>query len=480
MFNRVRITEIIEQKREKFINVSDNIWDYAETQFKEFRSADLLCKTLEEEDFTVKRGVGGLETAFIGSYGSGKPIVAILGEYDALSGLSQERGQVSHQPIQQDGNGHGCGHNLLGTGSLAAAIAVRHYMEENQIKGTIRYYGCPAEEGGSGKTIMVREGLFDDADIAICWHPEIVNAVMSVTNLANYQVFFKFKGKASHASAAPHLGRSALDAVELMNIGCNYLREHIMPEARIHYAITNSGGFSPNVVQAEAEVLYLIRAPKTPQVEDLYQRVCKVARGAAMMTETEVEIIFDKACSSLIPNQTLETIMYNNFYELGVHTFDEAEKEFARQIRKSLTEAEKQSVLDLLALLPVQASKEFVQQLKELELSTDLLPYLNKTLNLSTSTDVGDVSWVVPTVQCVTTCFAMGTQLHSWQAVSQVGTSIGHKGMLQASKVMASTAIEVLLRQEVIDQAKAELRERLGGASYISPIPSEIKHVGSR
>lgn len=199
-----------------------------------------------------------METAFVASYGSGGPIVAILGEYDALSGLSQQRGQSVHTPVEAGGNGHGCGHNLLGTGSLAAAVAIRHYLEENQLDGTFRYYGCPAEEGGSGKTFMAREGLFDDVDFALCWHPQNINAIMSVSSLANYQVYFRFKGKAAHAAAAPHLGRSALDAVELMNVGVNYLREHVIPEARMHYAITHTGGLAPNVVQAEAEVLYLI------------------------------------------------------------------------------------------------------------------------------------------------------------------------------------------------------------------------------
>ncbi|MEI4621468.1 M20 family metallopeptidase [Bacillus cereus] len=474
MLNHKRIVEIIEDKREMFIHISDRIWDYAETRFEEFRSANLLCEVLEEEGFTVERGVAGMETAFIGSYGSEGPIIAILGEYDALYGLSQERGMTIYQPIQQGGNGHGCGHNLLGAGSLAAAVAVRHYMEENKIEGTVRYYGCPAEEGGAGKTIMVREGLFQDVDIAVSWHPFPINAVVSVTNLANYQVYFKFKGKAVHASSAPHLGRSALDAVELMNIGVNFLREHIVPEARIHYAITNPGGFSPNVVQAEAEVLYKVRAPKMSQLEELYQRVCKVAHGAAMMTETEVDIIFDKGCSNLIPNQTLETIMYNNFRKLGVPTFDEAEKEFARQIRSTLSEADKQN------MFPIQVDKDFMNQLKEEELSTVLLPYINKTFEMKSSTDVGDVSWIVPTVQCATNCFAMGTQPHTWQVVAQGGTSIAHKGMLHAGKVMAATAIEILQSTELVNKAKAELKERLNGASYICPIPEESNPIKSQ
>ncbi|WP_103104331.1 M20 family metallopeptidase [Brevibacillus reuszeri] len=480
MFNRQRIAEIIDQKSDLFTNVSDRIWEYAETRFEEFRSAELLCKTLEAEGFTVEKGVAGIETAFIGSYGSGSPVVAILGEYDALSGLSQERGNATHQPIVAGGNGHGCGHNLLGTGSLAAAVAIRHYMEENGIQGTVRYYGCPAEEGGSGKAYMAREGLFNDADFAICWHPQTFNTLMSISSLANYQVYFKFKGKAAHAAAAPHLGRSALDAVELMNIGVNYLREHIIPEARIHYAITNSGGFSPNVVQAEADVLYLIRAPKTHQVEEIYQRVCQIARGAAMMTETAVDIIFDKACSNLIPNQTMERVMYSNFTELGVPEFDQNEKEFARQIRTTIPDSDKNSELQMIAKVLGAKGKGMAEQLKEQELSSILMPLMPAARLMSGSTDVGDVSWIIPTVQCSTTCFAMGTQLHSWQAVAQGGTSIGHKGMLHAGKIMAATAVEMMLNPELIAEAKAELVEKLDGATYVCPIPADIKPAARR
>lgn len=480
MVNRDRIAEIIEQKRELFTQVSDRIWEFAETRFEEFRSAELLCQTLEQEGFTVEKNLAGIKTAFVGSYGSGGPVVAILGEYDALSGLSQERGNAEHQPITAGGNGHGCGHNLLGTGSLAAAVAIRHYMEENRIKGTVRYYGCPAEEGGSGKAYMARAGLFDDVDFAICWHPQNFNAIMSISSLANYQVYFKFKGKAAHAAASPHLGRSALDAVELMNIGVNYLREHVIPEARLHYAITNTGGFSPNVVQAEADVLYLIRAPKTEQVAEIYERVCKIARGAAMMTETEVEIIFDKACSNLIPNQTLERVMYENFQALGVPQFDEAEKAFARQIRTTIPEADKNSELHMLAKLKGTGAGEFVSKLKEQVLSEFLLPHMQTPRLMSGSTDVGDVSWITPTVQCSTTCFAMGTQLHSWQAVSQGGMSIGQKGMLHAGKVMAATGIDVLTRPDVIEEAKAELKERLEGKTYVCPIPADIQPAARR
>jgi len=455
------ISEMIEQKRDRFIQVSDCIWEFAETRFEEFRSAELLCKTLEDEGFTVERGVGGIQTAFIGSYGSGKPVVAILGEFDALSGLSQQKGIAKQEPIVPGGNGHGCGHNLLGTGALAAAVAVKQYMEENNIQGTVRYYGCPGEEGGSGKAFMAREGLFDDIDVALTWHPWDYNSVFSRHSLANFQVYYKFKGKSSHAAVSPHMGRSALDAVELMNIGVNYLREHIIQEARVHYAVTNTGGMAPNVVQANAEVLYLIRAPEVSQVQEIYERVCDIARGAALMTGTEVEIVFDKACSNLIPNKVLETVMYQNFANLGVPVYDEEELLLAKQVRATLSEQEKES------------SKKQFPEMADKDLADRLSPYTGPS-PLYGSTDVGDVSWIAPTAQCTTACFVLGSPAHSWQWVTLGATSIAHKGMLHAGKVIAATAVELLLNPQLIEQAKAELKERLGGEKYVCPIPKEV------
>ncbi|MFC9601016.1 M20 family metallopeptidase [Peribacillus butanolivorans] len=460
---RNRLSEIIEEKREKLIQVSDKIWSYAETGFEEFKSAELLCQTLEEEGFSVEKGVGNIETAFIGSFGSGNPIIGFLGEFDALSGLSQAGGVPQFDPEKIGGNGHGCGHNLLGTGSLASALALRYYMEENKIEGTVRYYGCPGEEIGGGKTFMVREGLFDDVDFALCWHPGTRNNVMSMVSLACYEVYFKFKGKSAHAAASPHLGRSALDAVELMNIGVNYLREHIISDARVHYAITNTGGFSPNVVQADAEVLYFVRAPLVSQTEEVYQRVCDIAKGAALMTGTEVEIDFASALSNVIPNTTLEKIMYDNFVALGVPKHDEGEQQFARTIRESLSEADKK--------FEVQMNKELAGK----ALSDVIDSFIPANGSMTGSTDVGDVSWVVPTVQCMTVCEALGTPLHTWQIVATGTTSIAHKGMLHAGKVMAATAVEVLKRPEVLEKAKAELVELRDGEEYVSPLPAEVK-----
>lgn len=458
-----RISEMIEQKRDAFIKVSDSIWEFAETRFEEYRSAELLAQTLESEGFQVERGVGGIKTAFIGSFGSGKPVVAILGEFDALSGMSQKKAQAKQEPEVPGGNGHGCGHNLLGTASLAAAVAVKQYMEENNIKGTVRYYGCPGEEGGSGKTFMARAGLFDDVDFALCWHPMGYNSIMAVESLANYQVYFKFRGKSSHAAASPHLGRSALDAVELMNIGVNYLREHIIPEARVHYAVTNTGGLSPNVVQAYAEVLYLVRAPKVDQVQDIYERVCKIAQGAALMTETELEIVFDKACSNLVQNKVLEQVMYRNYQELGVPAFDEQELKLAKDVRATLSPEERST------------SQKESPDGPDVDMVTWLNPYTGATIPLNGSSDVGDVSWITPTAQCTTACFVNGSTLHSWQWVTLGATSIAHKGMLHAGKVMAATAVDMLNNPEWIDQAKAELKQRLGGKPYVCPIPEGVQ-----
>lgn len=457
-----RIAEMIEQKRDSFIKVSDRIWDFAETRFEEYQSAELLAQTLEGEGFHVERGVGGIQTAFIGSFGSGSPVVAILGEFDALSGMSQKKGQAKEEPLVPGANGHGCGHNLLGTASLAAAVAVKQYMEENNLSGTVRYYGCPGEEGGSGKTFMARAGLFDDVDFALCWHPMGYNSIMAVESLANYQVYFKFKGKSAHAAASPHLGRSALDAVELMNVGVNYLREHIITDARVHYAITNSGGLSPNVVQPYAEVLYLVRAPKVDQVQEIYERVCKIAKGAALMTETEVEIVFDKACSNLVQNETLEQVMYKNYQELGVPVHDEEELKLAKAVRATLSEQERKTSERLSADTP------------DPDMVSWLNPYTGATIPLNGSTDVGDVSWITPTAQCTTACFINGSTLHSWQWVTLGATSMAHKGMLHAGKVMASTAVDMLKNPEMIETAKAELKQRLGSTTYVNPIPEGV------
>lgn len=470
------INDIIEKKRDSFIHISDKIWECPETRFEEYQSAEILCNALEKEGFEVERGVGGIKTAFIGSYGNGKPVIALLGEYDALSGMSQKSGSSSIDPLIEGGNGHGCGHNLLGTSPLAAAIAIKQYMEEHNLNGTIRYYGCPGEEGGSGKTFMVRDGLFDEVDCALTWHPNSFNGVFTLSSLGNYQVYFKFKGTASHAANSPHLGRSALDAVELMNVGVNFLREHIIPEARVHYSIVNAGGTSPNVVQAEAEVLYLIRAPKITEVKSIYDRIQKIAQGAALMTETSLEVKFDKACSNYIPNTTLGKLMHSQLELFGGSAFTEEEVQFGKSIKQTLIDEEIDNAFqEMKKVSGVALGANKKKEIKEKPFYEDILPFKETDEILFGSTDVGDVSWVVPTAQFFGSCFAFGTPLHSWQLVSQGATSIAHKGMIQAGKVLAGTAIQVLQNPALLKQAKEELDEKLEGVSYICPIPDGVE-----
>ncbi len=342
------------------------------------------------------------------------------------------------------------------------------------MSGTIKLFGCPGEEGGSGKAFMARDGIFDNIDVAISWHPGSINGMFSVSTLANIQCYFKFKGKSSHAAASPHLGRSALDSVELMNVGVNYLREHIISDARVHYAITNSGGISPNVVQAEAEVLYLMRAPKMTQVKDIFNRVIKIAEGAAMMSETDVEIVFDKACSNIVPNNTLSEIMGDVGTRLPPLSFSEEENTYAVNYCETLSESEKKGHLGMMALLGqglnTDLKLEFTKPLFE-----KFVPYFENKVVMPGSSDVGDVSWIVPTVQCMTACYSQNTPAHSWQMVAQGKSSIAHKGLVHASKIMAGTAVSILHNHEIIDTAKAELKERLNGEVYTSPIPADVK-----
>lgn len=455
----------------QFEEVSEYIFHHPETRFEEYASSEYLANACEKEGFSVERGVAGIETAFVATYGSGKPVIGFLGEFDALSGLSQEPNQTAYEPWETS-NGHGCGHNLLGTGAFAAACAAKEYLEVNRLPGTVKFFGCPGEEGGSGKTFMVREGVFEGVDAALTWHPSPSNNIMSLSSLANYQVYFQFKGISSHAANSPHLGRSALDAVELMNVGVNYLREHVIPEARMHYAVTNTGGISPNVVQANAEVLYLIRSPKISEVEDIYKRVCKIAEGAALMTETEVTIKFDKACSNYIPNRSLEKILHNNLRVAGTETPTEEEVAFAEKIWDSLSPGEKENYLDLMR------GFGYVGDGSEFEgkyLADSIAPYSDREGVLPGSTDVSDVSWVVPTAQLTAATSTLGTPLHTWQMTTQGISSFAHKGMFRAAEAMALTAIQLLTHPEDMKVIKQEFQAFQAKNPYTCPIPAEIK-----
>ena len=465
--------QYIDGKAADFCRVSDTVWDAAETAFEEKISAEALCQALEQEGFAVERGVAGIETAFLGRFGSGKPVIGFLGEFDALSGLSQKAGVCRPEPITPGENGHGCGHNRLGVASLAAAAAVKQYLEQTGAPGTVIYFGTPGEEGGSGKAFMAREGVFDELDLALTWHPGFHNSVSSGSSLANYQVRYVFSGVSAHAAGNPHQGRSALDAVELMNIGVQFLREHIIQEARIHYAITNTGGFSPNVVQAHAEVLYLIRAPKTPQVEEIYQRVNKIAQGAALMTETELTIDFVKACSNVIPNNALERVLYQNMRELPPPQYTDEEMAFIRAIAETC-----KPDLDALRRKMRGAPEDEIAAVEgqlQKPIYDFVLPYAPDASSMSGSTDVGDVSWVCPTAQIYTATWAAGTPGHSWQIVAQGKSAQAHKGMLYAGKVMAGAAVDLLQNPDLVQKAKDEHARRMGGAKYVCPIPAGVK-----
>ncbi len=470
----MNIEKWIEENKHTFCKMSDEIWEHAELKFDEHKSADVLKRVLVKEGFAMEGKIKNMETAFVASYGSGYPIIGFLAEYDALDGQSQVADSFEQKKRDAINEGHGCGHNIFGAASVGSAVSMKHYLDETGMSGTIKLFGCPGEEGGSGKAFMAREGIFDTLDVAIAWHPGSINGMFSVSTLANIQCYFKFKGKSSHAAASPHLGRSALDSVELMNVGVNYLREHIISDARVHYAVTNAGGISPNVVQAEAEVLYLIRAPKITQVKEIFNRIIKIAEGAAMMSETEVEIVFDKACSNIVPNNTLSEIMSDVGSSLPPLSFSEKENIYAANYCETLSEAERKGNQAMMGLfgqgLNADLKLEFTKPLFE-----KFIPYFETKVVMPGSSDVGDVSWIVPTVQCMTACYSQNTPAHSWQMVAQGKSSIAHKGLVHASKIMAGTAVSILHNHEIIDTAKAELKERLNGEVYTSPIPADVK-----
>lgn len=468
------VTEYIEKNKDMFTNISDMIWDIAEPRFKEYKSMEVLCKKLEAEEFEITSPVAGMETAFVASYGKGAPVIAILGEYDALYNMSQVADVFEQKAKEENGTGHGCGHHALGTAALAAALAVKEYIKNSGVSGTIKYYGCPAEEGGSGKTFMVREGAFDGVDAALTWHPNSQTGTLNISTLANIQALFKFKGQSSHAAFAPHLGRSALDAVELMNIGANFLREHIIPEARLHYAITNTGGNSPNVVQANSEVLYLIRAPKLSQVSDIFKRVEDIAKGAALMTGTQVEMVFDRATSNVVPNVTLGRVLHENLKKVGAIEYTEEELAFAKKMQRSLVPESADEKDLLMAIKKAESMKPSMLTDFETPMAKDLMPLIEAPLVMPASTDVGDVSCVVPTAQFAVACYALGTPEHSWQLVAQGKSSVFHKGMLQAGKVLALAAVDLLERPEVIEKAWEEHLSKTAGEGYSSPIPRDV------
>ena len=468
-----RIVAVIEEKRQQFIDAADRIWETPETRFAVAKSVQPFYEILAEEGFEIEKGLAHMEHSFVATYGSGKPVIGILAEYDALSNLSQVADLGEPQAAVAGGNGHACGHNLLGTGALAGAVGIKAYMEENHLSGTIKLFGCPAEESGYGKAFMAREGVFDDVDVALSWHPMDSNAAWSISSLAVYQVYYHFKGVAAHAAAAPELGRSALDAAELMNIGVQFLREHIIDQGRVHYAAMDAGGDSANDVQPSASLYYFIRAPKIEQAEAIYKRVNKIAEGAALMTETELTIDFDSACYNYLPNQAVTAAMQANMEQYGSLGLTEEDQQYAQRYYDSLPEMTKESLIARAKAVAPELSPAEAQRLGTLPVSEQVQPLVFSEAT-SGSTDVGDVSWVCPTAQVLVGCEPQGTPPHSWQWTANGKSAIAHKGLLSAGKIIATTAYDLLTQPELVAKAKAEHEQTLGGKKYQSAIPADV------
>jgi aminobenzoyl-glutamate utilization protein B len=431
------VIQSLEAKKQQYVDVATNIWNLAELGYKEGKSSNLLQSMLKEEGFTIETGVAGIPTAFTATFGSGAPVIGVLGEFDALPGFSQDAVPYKKE-LAGNTNGHACGHHLFGSASAAAAIAVKNWLKSTGRKGTIRFYGTPAEEGGAGKVYMVRAGLFQDVDAVIHWHPGDDNNANPISSLANKSAKFRFRGVASHAAASPERGRSALDGVEALNYMVNMMREHIPEKSRVHYVITR-GGEAPNVVPAFAEVYYYIRHPEMDIVKDIFNRVAKAAEGAALGTGTTMDYEVIHGVYNLLPNQILSTNLYENLKTVGGVSYDKTEEDFALKIFPSLNR-------------------------KDVNISDAALvkPYADQSDEAFGSTDVGDISWLVPTAGISSATWVPGTAAHSWQAVAAGGMSIGHKGMMVAAKTMALTIMDCLVNPEMLKNAKLELLKRRG------------------
>jgi aminobenzoyl-glutamate utilization protein B len=447
--NHKQIEQLVDANSASYKSVSKQIWDFAELGYHEDKSSKLLQDRLKEDGFSIQAGIAEEPTAFIATYGQGKPVIAILGEFDALPGLSQQATPVRN-PVVDGAAGHGCGHNLLGSGAALAAVAVKDYMAKNHISGTLRYYGTPAEEGGSGKVYMVRDGLFKDVDVVLHWHPADRNAVTNGGALAVISAKFTFHGVASHAAAAPDRGRSALDAVMLMGNGIEYMREHIPSNTRIHYIIPK-GGVAPNVVPDLSEMYLMARNPSMETLNGIWARIVKIGQGAELMTETKLDVKIVSSDSNIIGNDVLAAEAQKNLEEVGGYEMNDQEKEFALNLQKTLPAGSAPTLDQTKTVLPLRPVDPNAP---------------------SASTDVGDVSWTVPTIGFVAATFVPGVAAHTWQAAASAGMSIGQDGMVVASKALALTAIDLFQDPQLVTKAKSEFDRQLAGKKYESAIPA--------
>jgi aminobenzoyl-glutamate utilization protein B len=463
----------LEANQVQYIAMADQIWCTPELALKEFKSSRLQAEHLEREGFSITWDVGDLNTAFVAEWGQGKPVLGFIGEYDALPGLSQKL-QPTKEPIEEGAPGHGCGHNLLGTGAVAAAVAVQKWLQTSELTGTVRYYGCPAEEKGSGKVFMARAGAFDDLDAALNFHPASINHPSKGTNVGVNAIYYRFHGRAAHAGGAPHEGRSALDAVELMNVGVNYLREHVKDDVRIHYIITD-GGKAPNIVPEEAEVYYFIRAAKPDYLAEVTERVRKVAEGAAMMTETSVEVIFEDGCSAVLNIHALADLQYQAMELVGPITYTQEEIDFAQAINDAFPGTNADYINDAIDLFkPSHEVTAILESYRDQPLVGVNFPGIDENMVATGSTDVGDLSQIVPVSMLRTTCLPTGCPGHSWGNVAASGMSIGHKGMLHAAKIMALTAVALYTDPEHLVKIHKEFESKTKDKPYDPPIPPEM------
>ena len=443
------IDNSIKNNKKAFEKIALQIWEYAELGYLENKSSNLLANELEKNGFTIRKGLAGIPTSFIAEYNNGGPVIGILGEFDALPGLAQTSSPFKEVADNDTNAGHACGHHLFGAASAWAAVAIKDWIKKNNINGTIRFYGTPAEEGGSGKVYLVRAGLFDDVDIVLHWHPDDINSANPRTSNSNKSGKFTFRGISAHAAGAPEQGRSALDGVEGMNHMVNMMREHIPQESRIHYVITK-GGLAPNVVPDLAEVYYYVRHPKMDMVDELFNRVVKIAEGAALGTETNMSYEVMHGNYSLLPNETIQKIVHKNLTNLGGFTYTESENEYAKEIYKT-----------------------FFNPSVEIGSQQNVTDYVMS--HGYGSTDVGDVSWVVPTAGFRTATWVPGTPAHSWQAVSSGGTSIGLKGAQLAANTLALSIKEIFENPLIINKAKDELKIRTGDDFVYKPLLGDRK-----
>ena len=464
----------IEEARAEYIDTSCHIWDYAETCFQERQSAQALIALLEKSGFRIQRNAAGLETAFVAEFGAGGPVIGFLGEYDALPALSQKAGEVRHIPIQEGAPGHGWCHHILGTGALAAAVALSRYLQKYGLKGTVRYYGCPAEEGGAGKIYMAKAGLFDDAACAITWHPCDDNNVWSMNFMAIQNLRIRFHGIAAHSASQGHLGRNALEATELTGVGSNYLRGHVERDVCINYAVTNAGGPAPNVIQDYAEMVYNIRAYTHKKAVAAARWVEEIAQGAAMMSRTRVEVLYEGGLSELVPNRTLERIAFEKFQQVGVTPYTQEDMDFCAEIHKTFPAGAEDSTCNNLEYLYGKVAQELIPQIRGKAINDILYPYTEIPHAKYGSTDVCDVSWFTPTVQVTTACYAKDTPGHSWQQVAQGKRPLCFNGMMTAAKIMALTGAQLLEDPQAIADMRREFDQAMAGRSYECPLTEEM------